>query len=105
MLARQLWSVAGPAGRKDVNQTLLQPFVNYNLPEGWYLATSPIITANWSASSSYRWSVPLGGGVGKILKIGNQPINASLHFYDYVARPSAGPQWAMRFQVQFLFPQ
>jgi hypothetical protein len=35
LLARQLFSIAGPQGRKDVNQTLLQPFVNYNMPDGW----------------------------------------------------------------------
>src|SRR5262245_10570204 len=29
VLARQLFSIAGPAGRSDVNQTLLQPFINY----------------------------------------------------------------------------
>ena len=104
-LARQLFSVIGPRGARDVNQTLLQPFVNYNLPEGWYLTSSPIMTANWSADASQRWNVPLGGGVGKIFKIGGQPMNASLQAFDYVAHPSAGPRWAVRFQVQFLFPR
>lgn len=104
-LVRQLFSIAGPNGRADVNQTLLQPFVNYNLPNGWYLSSSPVITANWSASSSQRWSVPIGGGVGKIFNIGGQPINASLQAYDYVERPSPGPKWALRFQMQFLFPR
>jgi len=79
-------------------------FINYNLPEGWYLSSSPIITANWSAPSSQQWTVPIGGG-GKILKIGDQPINASLQAFHYVARPNAGPDWAVRFQLQFLFPK
>jgi len=34
ILARQLWSVAGPSDRSNVSQPLLQLFVNYNLPEG-----------------------------------------------------------------------
>jgi hypothetical protein len=104
-LVRQLFSIAGPNGRTDVNQTLLQPFVNYNLSDGWYLSSSPIITANWSAPSSQRWTVPIGGGGGKIFKIGTQPINASLQIYDYVERPSPGSNWAIRFQMQFLFPR
>jgi hypothetical protein len=104
-LARQLFSIAGPNGRADVNQTLIQPFVNYNFPGGWYLSSSPIITANWSADSSQRWTVPIGGGGGRIFKIGGQPINASLQIFDYVARPSSGPSWAVRFQVQLLFPR
>jgi hypothetical protein len=105
LLARQLFSVIGPSGRTDVNQTLLQPFINYNLPDGWYLTTSPVITANWSTASSQRWSVPIGGGAGKIFRIGGQPINASLQAYDYVQRPSGAANWAIRFQVQLLFPR
>lgn len=30
LLARQLWSFAGTSSRGDVNQLLLEPFVNYN---------------------------------------------------------------------------
>jgi hypothetical protein len=105
VLAGQLFSIAGPNGRTDVNQTLLQPFVNYNLPDGWYLSSAPIITANWSADSSQRWNVPIGGGVGKIFKISGQPINTSLQAFDYVERLSGGPKWAIRFQVQFLYPR
>ena len=41
---------------------LIQPFVNYNLPDAWYLVSAPIITANWEASSGNKWTVPLGGG-------------------------------------------
>ena len=77
LLARQLFSLAGPKGRADVNQTLLRPFVNYNMPDGWYLASSPVITANWSANGSQRWNVPIEGGLGKIFKIEGQPINPS----------------------------
>ena len=33
-LVRQLWSFAGDSDRDDVNQTLFEPFVNYNLANG-----------------------------------------------------------------------
>ncbi|MGH7195101.1 MAG: neuromedin U [Candidatus Saccharimonadales bacterium] len=105
MLARQLWSVAGASNRPNVSQLLLQPFVNYNVPNGWYLVSSPIITANWEASSGNRWALPIGGGIGKIFRIGEQPMNASLHAFDYVQSPSGGPRWAIRAQMQFLFPR
>lgn len=42
----------------------LQPFINYNFPGGWYISSSPVITANWRESSGDRWLVPLGAGVG-----------------------------------------
>ena len=50
-LINNLWSFAGDEDRPNVNAMTLQPFFNYNLPEGWYLTTSPIITANWEADS------------------------------------------------------
>jgi hypothetical protein len=105
LVAEPPGSVAGPDSRKDVNQLLLQPFVNYNLAGGWYVVSAPIVTADWTATSSNRWTVPIGGGVGKIFRIGSQPMNASLQAFDYPIRPSLGPTWAIRFQVQFLFPR
>jgi hypothetical protein len=105
-LVRQLNSIIGPRGRTDVNQTLIQPFVNYNLPDGWYLASSPVITADWNAASSQRWTVPIGGGFGKIFRLsGLPPMNASVQAFDYVERPTLGPHFAVRFQLQLLFPR
>ena len=83
---------------------MLQPFVNYNLPNGWYITSSPILTANWQADSGNQWTVPLGGGIGRLFRINKQPVNASLQAYGCV-KPENGPDWLLRFQVQFLFPE
>jgi hypothetical protein len=96
--------VAGKSDRYDVNQMLIQYFINYNLPQGWYLVSAPILTANWKAESGDQWTVPLGGGVGKIFKIGNQPLNASAHAYSNIVKPDFGADWTLRLQLQFLFP-
>jgi len=82
-----------------------QYFINYNLPNGWYLTSSPIITANWEASSGNKWTVPFGAGVGKIFKMGKQPINTNLQAFYNVERPKFGPNWSIRFQFTFLFPK
>jgi hypothetical protein len=105
VLARQLWSFAGDSDRNEVSQFLLQPFVNYNLDKGWYLLTDMVVTANWHAPSSERWTVPLGGGVGKLFKLGNQAINTRLEAYYNVERPELAPDWSMSLQFQFLFPK
>jgi hypothetical protein len=105
MLARQLWSFAGTSGRKNVNQLLVEPFVNYNLDKGWYLVTDMVITSNWEASSSNRWTVPIGGGVGRIFKIGDQAINAKAEAYYNVEKPTGAPDWTLMFQWAFLFPK
>jgi len=85
---------------------LLQPFVNYNLPDGWYLTSSPVLTANWKTDKAGDvWTVPLGGGVGKLLRVGKLPVNIQLAAYGNVVKPEFAPKWQLRFQVQFLFPK
>ena len=60
---RNLWSFAGDDQRRNVNLFLVQPFLNYNFRNGWYLASTPGITANWKAEEKRnRWTVPIGGG-------------------------------------------
>ena len=103
-LANQIWSFAGDGSRPAVSQFLFQPFVNYNLAHGWYLTSSPIMTANWNASGE-KWTVPLGGGVGKLFKIGDQPVNTSLQLYWNAVRPDNAGDFTLRFQVQLLFPR
>ena len=104
-LINNAWSVAGSGGRADVNQMLLQPFVNYNLKKGWYLSSSPILTANWKATSGNQWVVPIGGGVGRIMKLGPQPVNISAQFFGNAVYPSGGSPWGMRLSLAFLFPK
>jgi len=114
-LINNQWSVAG-WGSGHVNQMLIQPFVNYNLPDHWYLISAPIITANWPAKGSDVWTVPLGGGIGKLFRLGQVlplegheiaklPINTQIQFFGNVARPDDGAKWQLRFQFQFLFPK
>jgi hypothetical protein len=103
-LMNQQWSVAG-WGHKDVNTMLIQPFINYNLEHGWYLTSSPIMTADWTARASDQWTVPVGAGVGKLFKLGPLPINTSLAGYYNADRPKDSSQWQLRFQIQFLFPK
>ena len=105
ILGRQLWSFAGDDKRSDVNQSLIEPFANYNLDKGWFLITDIIITANWEAPSNQTWTVPLGGGVGRIYKIGNQAVNNRVEFYYNVEKPDSAPDWSWSFTFQFLFPK
>ncbi len=103
-LANQVWSFAGESDRQSVSQFLLQPFLNYNMPGGWYIVSAPIITANWQADGGNQWTVPLGGGFGRLFRLANQPVNASLQAFGYVIKPEGGPDWQLRFSLQLLFP-
>lgn len=105
MLARQLWSYGGNSNRPHVNQLLLEPFINFNLDKGWYLISDMVITANWNADSGNQWTVPIGGGIGKLFNIGKQPINTRVEAYYNAERPNFAPDWSISFTIQFLFPK
>lgn len=105
LLMRNLWSFAGDSSRDKVNSFMTQFFINYNLPGGWYLTSSPTITANWEAPSGQQWTVPLGGGVGKLLRVGRLPLNVQVQAFGNVVAPEDAPDWNLRFQVQMLFPK
>jgi hypothetical protein len=101
-LVSQLWSYHG--NDPEVNVTTIQPFVNYNMKDGWYLSSAPVITANWSeGDSDNQWTIPIGGGIGKVFRIGKQPVNASLRAYHNLQSPKSGSDWQLQFQIQFLF--
>jgi hypothetical protein len=105
-LANNQWSFAG-WGDSKVNQLLVQPFLNYNLPKGWYLTSAPIMTANWVADSSNQWTVPAGGGGGKLWRVGKigLPVNTQIQAFYNAIRPDQTAEWQLRVQVQFLFPK
>ena len=104
-LVSNVWSFSGDDERADVNSFLMQYFVNYNLPDGWYLTSAPIITANWEAESGEQWTVPFGGGIGRVFRIGRQPINMQTQVFYNVETPTNGAKWQWRLQVQLLFPK
>jgi len=103
-LFSNVWSFAG-SGDNDINLFTWQYFINYNLPNKWYLTSAPIITANWEADSDNTWTVPFGGGFGKIFNIGKQPVNGQVSAYYNVETPDFGADWQLRVQLQFLFPK
>lgn len=104
-LANNIWSFAGDKNSPSVKAFLLQYFVNYNFKKGWYLTTSPILTASWNAPSGNQWVVPFGGGFGRIFRLGRQPVNGSLTAYYSSIRPDFYPAWSVRFQIALLYPK
>jgi len=105
VVVRNLWSFAGDSDRLKVNLFLIQPFVNYNFTNGWYLTSTPGITANWKADSRNRWLVPIGGGVGKVMFRGDRhPVNVKLQSFYFIEKPDGGPDWSLQIQFRILFP-
>lgn len=104
-LVNNVWSLSTRSGAPSYNNGLIQPFLNYNFAGGTYLTSSPVLTIDWKAEGSNRWTVPLGGGVGHIFHLGKLPLNAQVSAYYNVARPDNAPNWQIRAQAQFMFPK
>jgi hypothetical protein len=100
----QLWSISSYNDRPPVSQMQLQPFLFCNLAGAWYVGSSPLITANWKSQTGQHWTVPVGGGIGKVFRIWKQPLKTELQGFDYVVSPQQGPNWGARLQFQILFP-
>jgi hypothetical protein len=102
-LFNQIWSTSGANDRKDVNQTYLQPFANYNLGGGLAVGVTLEASGNWNADDT--WTVPMLFSVSKITLLGKRPVNLAMAAGPMVVSPSAGASWRFRLAATFLFPR
>ncbi len=106
-LVSNVWDFGGGyEPSQDIKFSSIQYFINYNMKGGWYLTTSPTITANWKADDSDdKWTVPFGGGVGRVFKIGKQPVNMKVAGYYSVEKPQYASDWNLQTMLIFMFPE
>jgi hypothetical protein len=48
---------------------------------------------------------PFGGGVGRVIKLGFQPVNITAQFYGNAVHPPGTSTWGLRLQFVLLFPK
>jgi len=82
-LANNVGSFAGDSTRTGINQILIPPLVNCNLPGDWRINSGPIITADWKADADDRWTVPADA------TLQDRPVPAA-SAPRWVVRPAAG---------------
>ncbi len=95
----------GPTTGSDrTNQLLLNPIVDYHFGDGWSVGSSPEITTNWIASGG-KWTVPVGGGFGKLFPVEGQAVRVDLDSYYNAVRPQASNEtWLVQLKFTFVFP-
>ncbi len=96
-----------PAGiiahAKDLNHTDLQYFIIHHLPKAWQIRVSPHIKVDWEQDSGERWTVPLGIGVGKMIKIGPMPVMLMAEYQHAVIAPDhVGEDYTIMLQANFI---
>ncbi len=100
---QNLFSFAGDDNRSDVRVSIIQPIVNYSLPNKWSVGSSEMnVTYDWERGG---WSnLPLGAKVAKLMKVGKMPVQWS-GFYEYnFETDGVAPKWTMNFTAKLLFP-
>lgn len=52
-----------------------------------------------------KWTVPVGGGFGKVFRIGGLPFNGNVAAFANVVRPDGAADWTFRIQLALLLPK
>lgn len=94
-------SFAGEGDRSDVNVAAFQPFAFYQLGGGTYLRAAPIWIYN---IENDNYSVPLGVGIGQVIKKGKTVYNFFVEPQFSIADRGAGqPEWQIFFALNLQF--
>jgi hypothetical protein len=103
ILARQLnsFASAGP-NRASISQLYLQPFVSYTTNSATSFTLNTESTYDWNAR---QWTAPLNLMFSRVVKFGTQPVQFLVGGRYYLEKPVNGPDWGLRFQVTFTFPE
>lgn len=103
VLAFNTWSFAGDSARQSVNQLSLEPFVSYDLKDGWFVSFQPQMSADWTAPRGDRWTVPMGGGGGKGFTKGERSIYVTMFGYYNIEHPPESSPWQLSIGLEFQF--
>ena len=47
---------------------------------------------------------PVGGGIGKMFKVGNMPLDLTTQAYYNAIKPDGASDWQLRVQLKLIFP-
>ena len=61
---------------------------------GWQIESNPTILYDWEAISGHEWTVPIGAGVSKTMRLGSVPVKLAFDIQNFVVSPDRfGPKW------------
>jgi hypothetical protein len=105
VLFNQMWSFAG-GSQTHLNTLQVQPFIFYNLGQGFSFGYTPIISVDWNRSASQSTMLPVGLQFGKLFMIGGVfPLGLSVGGSYNVIRPDYTPESSVAAQLFFVLPE
>ena len=103
---QQWWSIGGQHGKPDTNQMNLQPIAAIFFGQGWNVFYSGNILADFTAPSEDVWTVPVGLGLGKVVKFGRLPVKFTLAVQYMPVHPRiSGQEWNVQVQITPVLPK
>jgi hypothetical protein len=106
-LYQSWWSFSGSGQRPPTAQLNFQPIATYFLPDGWSIGYSGNVLANWKNEHGSDWTIPLGVGVGKVVKLGGKlPVKFAFNVQWMPVRPDLyGQRWNLQLVVTPVLPK
>jgi hypothetical protein len=102
----QNWTSFGGSGPKATNSMNLQPFAAYFLPGGWGIGYSGNILADWKASATNAYTVPIGVFISKVMKVGPLPVKFALAGQWMPVHPTDfGQVWNLQLDITPVLPK
>jgi len=94
-------SFAGDHDRVNANAMILQPFVTYQLDNGWFVRSQPQMVFNWKTG---RQVLPLDLGFGRVFRIGRQDVSCFIEPFWNISHDGPAPKYGFTFGVSLLYP-
>jgi hypothetical protein len=105
-LYQSWWSFSGSDLVSETASMNLQPVAAYFLRDGWSIAYSGNILANWKNENGSDWTVPIGIGVAKVVKLGKLPVRFALGVQWMAVQPDLyGQKWNLQLVVAPVLPK
>ena len=101
VIAQNPISFAGDAAQPAANALFLQPFITYQLGDGWFVRSEPLMIFDWETN---KHLLPVDGGIGRVFKIGPQYVNCFIEPAWNVSSDGPAPRYAITFGFSLLYP-
>jgi hypothetical protein len=83
----------------------IQPFVNYNLKNGWAVGYVLFWIAYFTNPAGKNWTIPVGLQISRTFVLARQPMSMVAGYYYNVIHPDRQPHWQARIGYTILLPK
>lgn len=97
LILKNRFSFAGDSDRSDTNRFSIQPILNINLPDFWFVTFAPEIAYDWEQGG---WFVPFDITVGKLF---NRKVVTSLEMKIPIYDQLDSPNFEIEGRIGFFF--